>query len=218
MKNLYENDDELRKEFQDAFSSIQASEELKNRTLTQMQTGEEPGEKSISIQKKKFRYVSIPAAALLCALILVSLLRGTMGVSYLTVMEEGVYYDSVELKDGEILFVANQVAVSITPNAGEIMIGQDDGEENASSEMIEERETDAGGCLTYQRTGRVSLPEINEKSWSHIGKQKIYVTVLKTEEIRYQAIFEKDGQAYEVLGVNVSQKEFIDYLYLKIKK
>lgn len=213
MKNLYEKDDDLRKEFQDAFLNIRASEELKDGTLTQMQMGGRQEEKPFPTKKKKLW----PAAALLWAVLLVSFFRGTTEASYVTVMEEGVYYDSVELKDGEILFVTNRVAISITPNAGGIVLGQEDAEDAAAWNAIEEERTAAGGYLTYQRTGTVSLPDINEKSWSHIGKQKIYVTVLKTEEVLYQAVFERDGQAFEVTGRNVTQKEFIDYLYKKVK-
>lgn len=217
MKNLYEKDNELRKEFHDAFLNIRASEELKDHTLTQMLMGKEPRGKSLPVKKTKLWYCGIPAAALVCVLIFAGSLGETMGASYVTAMEEGVYYDSVELKDGEILFVANRVAISITPNAGGIVIGQEDSEEITVWKVIEENETDTGGSLIYQRTGTVALPKISEMSWSHIGEQKIYVTVLKTEEIRYQAVFEKDGQVFEVIGRNVTQKEFIDYLYRKVK-
>lgn len=217
MKNLYERDDELRKKFQDAFLNIRASEELKDNTLTQMLMGKEPKRKSLPIRNPKLWYCGIPAAALVCVLIFAGSLGGTMGASYVTAMEEGVYYDSVELKDGEILFVANRVAISITPSAGGVVIGQEDSEEITVWKVIEENETEAGGSLLYQRTSTTALPKISEKNWSHIGEQEIYVTVLKTEEIRYQAVFEKEGQVFEVIGRNVTQKEFIDYLYRKVK-
>ena len=217
MKNLYEKDDDLRKEFQDVFLNIRASEELKNDTLTQMQMGREPKEKPLPVKNPKFWYCGIPASILVCVLVFISLSGRIMRASYVTVMEEGVYYDSVELKDGEILFVANRFSISITPNVGEIVIGQEDSEETEVEKVIEENETDAGGTLLYQRAGTIDLPEINEKNWSHIGEQEIYVTVLKTEETQYQAVFEKDGQVFEVIGRNVTQKEFIDYLYRKVK-
>lgn len=62
------------------------------------------------------------------------------------------------------------------------------------------------------------MPEIPEEDWSHIGEQQIYVTALKTETVRYQATFEKGGTLCEITGVGVTQKEFIDYLYKKIKE
>ena len=62
------------------------------------------------------------------------------------------------------------------------------------------------------------LPEIAESNWSYIGDQKIYVTVLNAADIRYQAVFEKNGTAYEMTGTNVTQKEFIDELYRRVKK
>lgn len=217
MRKWYDEDDELRNEFKDTFSGIHASEELKARTLSQMHSGtESAGRKSFWLRKNAWRFF-IPAAALLCVVLVLGIFKGISGVPYITDMEYDVFYEEVKLKDGEIRFVANRVAVSITPNAGGITIGQEDGEK-AVSEIIEERNIEGGGRLIYQKASAVSLPALEEKNWSYIGEQKIYVTVLKTEEIRYQAVFEKNGQGYELIGVDVSQKEFIDYLYRIIKK
>lgn len=214
MKNLYEKDDELRKRFEDAFSDVSAPENLKEQTLAQMQEEAGPGGRTLSVLGRKLWYFC-SVAALLCILAVTVFWQRGRGASYLTVMEEGVYYDRVELKDGEILFVANRVAISITPSAGSIAAGQEG--ETAAGQVIEEKQTKTGGTLSYRKTGSADLPGIDEQSLSHIGSRDIYVTVLKTEEIRYQAVFERNGEAFEVIGENVTQKEFIDYLYDKVK-
>lgn len=217
MKNLYEKDDELRKRFEDAFSDVGAPEDLKNRTLAQMQEQAGQKGKTSSAPGRKLWYFC-SAAVLLCILAVTVFGQRNRGASYLTAMEEGVYYDSVELKDGEILFVANRVAISITPSVGSITVGQEESNDAAVWQVIEEKQTKTGGTLSYQKTGSADLPETGEQNRSHIGSQDIYVTVLKTEEIRYQAVFERNGEAFEVIGKNVTQKEFIDYLYSKVKK
>lgn len=220
MRKSYDEDDKLRKEFEDTFSGIHASEELKAHTLSQMRDGAEPksaktGDGYLS-RRKMLRY-SIPAAALLCAVIVLSFFKGTQGASYITDMEYGTFYDEVKLKDGEIRFVTNRVNISVTPNAGGITIGQER-EEVTDSEIIEEKSTEGGGRLIYQKASEAVLTDPEEKNWSYIGEQKIYVTVSKTSETRYQAVFEKDGQVYELIGTAVTQKEFIDHLYRIIKK
>ena len=72
--------------------------------------------------------------------------------------------------------------------------------------------------MKFLKEDAASVPEINEDSWSYIEEQKIYVSFLKAEGMRYQAVYEKEEAFYEVIGTNVTQKEFIDYLYQKIKK
>lgn len=223
MRKLYDEDDELRREFKDTFHGIHASEELKAHTLSQMmeetRSRSEGGKKVSTAVKGKWRIV-VPAMALLCAAFVFVVFRGTPGTPYLTQMEEDVFYEEVMLEDGELHFVANRVAISITPNAG-ITVGQkQDGESPAMEDahILEEKEMADGGQLVYKRIAAIKLPDIGEKDWSYIGEQKIYITMLDTLDTHYQAVFEKDGQAYEVTGIGVCQKEFIDYLYQIIKK
>ena len=70
--------------------------------------------------------------------------------------------------------------------------------------------------ISFDKIDQISLPEIAKDNWSYIGEQKIYVTVLKTEKMRFQAVYEKNGIAYEVIGTGTTQKEFIDFLYEKV--
>lgn len=225
MRKWYDEDDGLRREFKDTFSGIHASEELKDHTLAQMleekkaQSGEG---KDRPLSAKGKWHMAVPAIAFLCAALVFVVLKGTPGTPYLTQMEDGVFYEEVKLEDGELHFVAGRMAISITPNAGGVTIGQEqDGElltPEDGEQILEEKENANGGQLAYKKIASIKLPDIGEKNWSYIGKQKIYITVLDTLDTRYQAVFEKDGQAYEVTGTGVWQKEFIDYLYRIVKK
>lgn len=225
MHKLYDESEELRKEFKDTFSGIHASEDLKARTLTAMLDEEEIRSKETKRRPsyvKKIWTISVPAAALLCAALVLMVLKGTPEPPYITQLENGVFCEEVKLEDGELHFAAGQVAISITPNAGVVNIGQNQTGELPASEdgeqILDKKEDAAGGQLIHKKIAAIKLPDIGEKNWSYIGEQKIYITVLDTVDTRYQAVFEKDGQAYEVTGIGVWQKEFIDYLYQIVKK
>ncbi len=210
-----------KKTFETVYRQLKAPEDLKADTLSKMLEENGKRKKDVKGRKRVFQYGALAAA--LCAAVICFILIRPMGISFVTPMEEGVYYDEVELKDGVIHFVKNRVAISIKPNAGTVVIGQDnykdaDESENADSGKAEEKITKSGGSISFQKISALNLPEIAEENWSYIGEQKIYVTVLNTNEIRYQATFEKDGVAYEVIGINVTQKEFIQELYRYIKK
>lgn len=224
MHKLYDDDDELRREFNDMFSDIHASEELRVHTLAQMmentKTQSKEGKNNLPVARRKW-FLAVPAAALLCVALVFVVFKATTETPYLTQLENGVFCEEVELKDGELHFVEGRVAISITPNAGGVTIGQkQEGEvsEAEDSQLLEEKKMANGGQLTYKKIKSVKLPDIGEKNWSYIGKQKIYITVLDTQDTRYQALYEKDGQAYEVTGIGVWQKEFIDYLYQIVRK
>lgn len=235
MSNLNKEDEMLKAQFQESYRDIKLPEDFKGAVLSEMKKEAQKQEDGLKCenqspaaapkqnkQKKKLKVWQIGAlGAVLCAAAVLLLVIRPGGASYVTPMEDGVYYDTVELKDGEIHFVKNRVAISITPNAGTVVIGTEDAEETGKDEKQtnqEERETAGGGVLLFQETSQLNLPEIAEESWSNIGKQQIYVTVLKTEDMRYQAVFEKDGVAYQVIGTAVTQKEFIDFLYEKVKE
>lgn len=225
MHKLYDEDDELRREFKDTFSGIHASEALKDHTFTQMLENVEPksgGGKDKALFLKKKWCIIVPAVALFCAVFVLTIFKGTSGTPYITQLEDGVFCEEVKLEDGELHFVAGRVAISISPNAGSVTIGQEkDGKLPASEDgeqILDKKEEANGGQLIYKKIESIKLPDIGEGSWSYIGEQKIYITVLDAADTRYQAFFEKDGQAYEVTGINVWQKEFIDYLYHMVKK
>lgn len=225
MHKLYDESEELRKEFRDTFSGIHASEDLKARTLTAMLDEEKIRSKETKGRPssvKKMWTISVPAAVLLCAALVLMVLKGTPGTPYLTQLENGVFCEEVKLEDGELHFVTGRVSISITPNAGGVTtLQKQDGElpaPEAGEQILEKKENAAGGQLIYKKIAAIKPLNIGEKNWSYIGEQKIYITVLDTVDTRYQAIFEKDGQAYEVTGIGVWQKEFIDYLYQIVKK
>ena len=221
MRNIEERDSQLKSLFKDSFDKVSVSSNMKEDMITQMKKANEEESVKVPVRmpKRKSFLVAFPAAAaIVCAAVLFLVIRPA-GVPYVTQMEDGIYYDKVELKDGVINFVANRVAISISPNAGQVVIGQqEDTTEIAEEIIVEEKATKSGGTIICKKAARVSLPRIAENSWSNIGDNKIYVTVLKTDELRYQAVYEKDDEAYEVIGENVTQKEFIDYLYGEAKK
>ena len=225
MHKLYDEDDELRKEFKDTFSGIHASEDLKARTLTAMLDEEEIQSKETKGRPspvKKICTVSIPAAALLCAVLVLMVLKGTPEPPYITQLENGVFCEEVKLEDGELHFTGGRVEISITPNAGGITTLQKQDDElpapEEEAQILDKKEYADGGQMIYKKITAIKLPDIGEKNWSYIGEQKIYITVLDTVEARYQAVFEKGGQAYEVTGTGVWQKEFIDYLYRVVRQ
>lgn len=203
--------------FEKVYDKITAPESLKKETLAMMER-ENDSHKAGAGRRSLIFGTGFAAVALCVAALCFVLLKPAGGI-YVTDMAEGVYYDEVELKDGVIHFVSNRVAISISPNAGNAAIGQEQDlkEENKADAMIEEITVKSGGTITFRRAAALSLPEMAEDNWSYIGEQPIYVTVLKTEKIRYQAAFELEGKSYEIIGVGVTQKEFIDYLYDKIK-
>lgn len=207
--------------FAEAYGGIKAPEELKADTLRKMhkenESRKEKGGGEKAGGRKKACYFGALAAAMAAALALFLFWPG--GAVYVTNMEDGVYYDEVELKDGVIRFTAGRVAISISPNAGTVVFGQESEAAGEDTEGLQETiETKSGGTIVFRETGTLSLPEFSEESWSYIGEQQIYVTVLKTSQTRYQAVYEKDGKAYEITGEGVTQKEFIDQLYRYVKQ
>ncbi len=222
--------DNIKKKFEKAYENINAPDNLKEETLhkmfeedTNLQSGisVEESEDASGLQKgrKVFRYRYVAPIAVVFAAILCIVVFWPKGAVYVTPIEDAVYYEEVELKNGIIKFNQNRVAISITPNAGNVVIGESAVKQDAdvAEHILQQEETEGGGELIFKEIVQLSLPEIREDAWSNIGKQKIYVTVLKADEYRYQAAFEKSGVAYEAIGSNVSQKEFIDFLYTQIK-
>lgn len=213
-------DAELSNEVKSMYDDMHAPDTWKQETLLKMQEealrveSEKKVQKADSNMKKKkvTPFHLIAATAGLCAAAICLFLILPKGASYVTPMEDGAYYDTVELKDGEIHFVSNRVAISISPNAGNAFDTKEETEENTAEVLLAQ----SGGMITFEKTGNQKLPQIAEDSWSYIGEQKIYVTVLKKDEIRYQAVYEKGGETYEVIGEGVTQKEFIDELYDRI--
>ncbi len=214
----------LNQEFGNAYRDIKAPEALKKDTLMRMFAEEERLKQENGNGYKRtpaIWYYGVVAAAL-CAAVLVFAVLRPEGISYITPMEEGVFYDEVELEDGMIRFAPGRVAISISPNAGQALVAQEESQSGLfhgeEAELIELTESESGGELKFLKEDAASVPEINEDSWSYIEEQKIYVSFLKAEGMRYQAVYEKEEAFYEVIGTNVTQKEFIDYLYQKIKK
>ena len=221
MNNFDKDDLMLKDRFQKCYQNVKLPEDFKAAVLSEMK--QEAVHVPATFPKRKranIRLIGTSVFALCAAAVILFMLR-PVGASYITPMEEGVYYDTVELKNGEIHFIKNRVAISITPNAGHVVIGgtaKDDMNDEKEIEVLDEITSESGGVLCFQKTGQTYLPEIAQDSWSYIGDTKIYVTVLNTEKARYQAVFEKENSACQVVGTDVTQKEFIDYLYKKIKE
>ncbi|MGN1147769.1 MAG: hypothetical protein ACI4TB_05060 [Lachnospiraceae bacterium] len=214
----------MKKEFKEAYGKIQAPNILKAETLELMETEKKKVfPKGHKVRTKRRIVWSFGAAvAVLCAVFLCLVFLPRQGAIYITPMEDGVYYDRVELEDGVLTFHSERVIISVTPNAGNITGGEKkteetdtDGEEGC---LAEEVTTQSGGTIVFCKEDSLTLPEIPEADWSYIDGQRVYVTALKTETIRYQATFERDGKVCEITGEGVTQKEFIDYLYKKIKE
>lgn len=210
--------------FEKVYDKITAPDSLKQETLAMMERENEKYTRSDGRNKKSFGNrgliftTGIVAVAVFAAVLCVVLQR-PVGVVYITDMTGGVYHDNVELEDGVIHFVSNRVSISVSPNVGNASADREQEAQRTenSDNLIEEITAKSGGTITFCRIFTIPIPEMTEDDWSYIGDQPIYVTVSKTEGIKYQANFEMEGQAYELVGVDVTQKEFIDYLYDKIK-
>ncbi len=200
--------------FADAYDKIRAPQELKTETLSRMLAEDEKRKKNKAV-KKVLRF-AVPAAAACAALLCFFLIRPA-GAPYVTQMEEGVYYDTVELEDGEIHFIKNRLVISPTANLGTAFGEETPGEEE-KQEPLEKTETKSGGSIIFQKTDALPALQMKESELSYIGGQEIYIMALNMEEVRFQAVYEKDGEIYEMVGINVSQEEFIDALYKKVKK
>ncbi len=210
-----------KKAFEEAYNSIKAPADLKADTLEKMVKEDKRQAQSSDIKRYRIHkkpvvgYVSLAMA--ICGIFFAVFFLRPEEAVYLTAMEDGVFYDEVELKDGVIHFVRNRVAISVTPSAGGVVIGQETEKADEEKSKTEEVRTESGGVISFRETAALSLPEIAEEKWSYIGEQKIYVTVLNMEPVRYQAAFEKEGSACEMTGEGVTQKEFIDELYRRVK-
>ncbi len=212
------NNQNEQNQFKEAFSQLKAPEELKKDILIKMQ------EENIALQNNSISEIRKPQKIStknilmttsglvgLAAAAFLFVIFSSKQATYITPIEAGEFYDSIELKDGEIQFISDRTVISITPNAG--LAGDSNHAEETNDEEAKE-----DGTIKLRQVDSNLLDTVKEEDLSYIGKQEIYVSVLKTEGYRFQAIYEKDGNTYEVIGTNVSQKEFIDYLYQKIKK
>ncbi|MBQ8039621.1 MAG: hypothetical protein IJ274_07110 [Lachnospiraceae bacterium] len=197
-----------------AYDELHAPDSWKQDVILKMKEEEKKNEckKETTQTHRLIRFAT--GTAILCAAALCLFLILPKGAPITTKMEDGIYYENIELKNGEIHFVSNRVAISISPNAGAAFNTALEAEENPTEVLL----TESGGTITFEKTQKSKLPEIAESNWSYIGEQPIYVTVLKTEPVRYQAIYETDGETYELIGEGVTQREFIDELYRLVKK
>lgn len=213
----------MKKAFEEAYGKVQAPDALKTETLALMETEDEKFSKVPKAHTtRKIVWGCSVTAAVLCAAVLWLILSPGRGAVYITPMEDGAHYATVELEDGILYFQSERVVISVTPNAGSIT-GEGvktDGTAAGGEDGLpaEEVTAQSGGTLTLCKQDRMTLPDIPEEKWSCIDGRWVYVTVLMTENIRYQAAFEKDGMVWEITGNGVTQKEFIDYLYKKIKE
>lgn len=205
-------DTDISKAVKNTYDALQTPDSWKQEILLKMQE-EAMKEETPTVNEKKSHKIQFMAGlATLCAAALCLFLILPKGTPYVTSIEEGIYYNDIELKNGEIHFVSNRMAISITPNAGNAFSTTEEAQENPTEVLL----CESGGMISFEKTQKSKLPEIAESNWSYIEEQLIYVTVLKTEPVRYQAIYEKDGETYELIGEGVTQKEFIDELYKRV--
>ncbi len=205
-------DTNISKAVKNSYDALQAPDSWKQEILLKMKE-ESTKEEVMTVNVKKSHKVHfMMGLATLCAAVLCLFLVLPQGTPYITSMEEGVYYDDIDLKNGEIHFVSNRMAISITPNAGNGFSVKEEAQENSTEVLL----CESGGMISFEKSQKSKLPEIAESKWSYIEELPIYVTVLKTEPVRYQAIYEKDGETYEIIGEGVTQKEFIDELYKRV--
>ena len=197
-----------------AYDELHAPDSWKQDVILKMKEEEKKNKckKETTQSHRLIRFAT--GTAILCAAALCLFLILPKGAPITTKMEDGIYYENIELKNGEIHFVSNRVAISISPNAGAVFSTEQEAEENQTEVLL----TESGGMITFEKTQKSKLPEIAESNWSYIGEQPIYVTALKTEPVRYQAIYETDGETYELIGEGVTQRDFIDELYRLVKK
>ena len=108
--------DKIMQDMKKEYEKVKAPESLKSETLKMMNEGGQTVK-----ENRNYRY---PAAALVaCAAVLCFVLFWPRGVRYLTPMEDGTYYEEIAIKNGNIIFNQNRVAISIKLNVGKVVIG-----------------------------------------------------------------------------------------------
>lgn len=216
MNRFEEKQEAVNREFKAAFDAIKASEDLKADTLCKMLSREDQTVQ-MGQNNRKRRWVGACAAALCIILVCVFWGAGTDN-GIVTPLEENVFYDTVELKDGELRFVNKGVNIDVTPNAGkaDVKSTEDEIQEESKEWELDREEVKEGGFLLMRQAAVKDLEQVSEEEWSYVGKQKLYISVAE-DKGGYCAVFEKDGNIYAVEGISVSQKKFIEYLLKKIK-
>lgn len=216
MNRFEEKQEAVSRKFKAAFDGIKAPEDLKADTLCKMFGGKEQT-LQIKQNNRKRRWIGT-CAAVLCIMFVCVIWGGRTDNGIVTSLEENVFYDTVELKNGELRFINKRVNIDVTPNAGQAAAGSTEDEmqgENSEKELDRE-EAKEGGSLFMRKAAKKDLEQVSEEEWSYVGKKKLYITVVDGGK-GYCAVFEKDGDIYALEGISVSQKNFIEYLLKKIK-
>jgi len=142
-----------------SYDALHAPDFLKKETLLKMQEAEEQnvrvsealedanvGDKSFYYKNKKTLRI-VAGLSTVCAAAACFLFVFLSGTPYVTKMDDGMHYDTVELKNGEINFVSKRMAISISPNAGNAFDSVGNAEE---AEGMEEFGINAFGCLVQR--------------------------------------------------------------------
>lgn len=213
---------DAKKEIQAVFDQIKAPEDLKADTLRKMQKESKDTGRKQKMQGKKRRPVLAGAAgiaAVCAASLLIFLVNDQQGSVIITPLKEGAFCQDVELKDGALHFVRQNMEISLGVDAG---LGYGGIQEEASEEEAPPADGGETKDLQNGRIDRTKLSEFNwqqisPEDWSYIGEQKIYITVAARED-EFEAVYEQEGTIWKIEGRGVTQEEFIKYLYQTVKK
>lgn len=211
----------MNKEYEELYGQLKAPEEWKVAIKEQMRQAVEQENKEnkatvTSINKRKknvfrafYAVAGVAAAAMICIVVLPF---GKKSSIYKVPMKEGTYYEEVLLKQGELHF--NEKEKDLFGELG-LTFGQGTGE------LKQEEKTtyDVGnGTVTVTLVEDVKMPE-KKGNYSNINGTEMFITTeTDQDEKNYKAEYVKDGNMITVEGNQVTQKEFVEFLYKEVMK
>lgn len=213
---------DAKKEIRAVFDQIKAPEDLKADTLRKMQEESKDTERKQKTQSKKRRSVlagAVCMAAVCAASLLIFLVKNQQGSVIITPLKEDAFCQDVEVKDGALHFVRQNMEISLGVDAGLSYGGlqEKESEEEAPPADGEETKAQQSGRIDRTKLSEFNWQQISPEDWSYIGEQKIYITVTAGEE-EFEAVYEQEGTIWKIAGRGVTQEEFIKYLYQAVKK
>ncbi len=217
----------MKEEFAKLYDNIKTPEEWKNDIKEKMHRAEleKTEERSASVirptvRKKPVR-ILFSAAAAICAAaaaVFIFALNTDNDSIYITDFDDSTFCKDIELTDGAVHFNRRGQEISITNGLGIGGPGHNDDDENDEALPSEVYELENGGTVTVKKSINNTVPFSDNDEWSEICGRKILITVSGGENnFIYKAFYQDASDMITVEGSNVTQREFIDFLYKKIQ-
>ena len=217
----------MKEEFLKLYDNIKTPEEWKTDIKEKMHRAEleETGEQAAPISRptirKKPAGIFFSTAAVICAAaaaVFIFALRTDNAPIYITDFDDSIFCSNIELTDGEVHFNRRGEEISIINGLGVGGPARDNDDNHYTSSTIESYKLESGGAVTVNRSFSSNVPFLDNDEWSEICGKKVLITVSGSENnFTYKAFYQDNSDMITVEGRDVSQKEFIDFLYNIIK-